>query len=264
MIPYTANNEELLNNLQVNPDKGLSSTEASKRLAEYGENKLQAKKKQSILQRFLEQFYDVMILILILAAAISFVVACYEGEGSYEPVLILLIVVLNAILGVVQESRAEKALESLQELSAPHARVIRDGQESIIEASFLVPGDIIKLEAGDSVPADARLINSSSLKSEESALTGESVPSEKDAAAEVAANAPLGDRFNMVYAGCSITYGNARAVITATGMNTEIGRIANLLDTANDRQTPLQHRLAVLGKYLGLMALIVLSFLLSV
>jgi len=255
LIPYTANNEELLNQLQVNPDKGLSSTEASKRLTEYGENKLQAKKKKSMLQRFLEQFYDVMILILILAAAISFVVACYEGEGFYEPVLILLIVVLNAILGVVQESRAEKALESLQELSAPHARVIRDGKESIIDASFLVPGDIIKLEAGDSVPADARLIHSSSLKSEESALTGESVPSEKDAAAEVAANAPLGDRFNMVYAGCSITYGNARAVIIATGMNTEIGRIANLLDAANDRQTPLQHRLAVLGKYLGLMAL---------
>lgn len=257
MIPHNLSYTEVLTYLQVNPDKGLSSSKASERLLEHGENKLQGKKKKTNLQRFLEQFKDVMILILILAAIISFVVACYEKDarGFFEPALIILIVVINAIMGVVQESKAEKALEALQNLSAPHARVMRDGKEMIIEASQLVPGDIIRLEAGDYVPADARIIQSSSLKSDESPLTGESVPSEKDANIQIAANAPLGDRLNMVYSGCSITYGHAKAVITATGMNTEMGKIANLLDTESDTQTPLQHKLANLGKNLGFLAL---------
>ncbi|MHB8125193.1 MAG: calcium-translocating P-type ATPase, PMCA-type [Desulfitobacteriaceae bacterium] len=257
MILYNLNCDEVLNQLKANPDTGLSSDEASKRLSEHGENILQAKKKKTNVQRFVEQFKDVMILILILAALISFVVACYEGEagGFFEPALILLIVVLNAIMGVIQESKAEKALEALQNLSAPNARVIRNGKDTIIEASFLVPGDIITLEAGDYVPADARIIRSASLKSDESALTGESVPSEKDANAAVTVNDPLGDRLNMIYSGCSITYGHAKAVVTATGMNTEMGKIANLLDAASDTQTPLQQKLANLGKYLGFMAL---------
>ena len=180
-----------------------------------------------------------------------------EGEPKefFEPVLILLIVVLNAIIGILQESKAEKALDALKSLSAPHARVIRDGQEAVIDASQLVPGDIIRLEAGDFIPADSRLLRSVSLKCEESALTGESVPSEKDAQAMVAENAPLGDRSNMVFSGCSITYGTAVAVVTATGMDTEMGRIANLLDNENDSQTPLQKKLAQLGKYLGILAL---------
>lgn len=157
-------------------------------------------------------------------------------------------------MGVIQENKAEKALEALKSLSAPHAKVIRDGQEQVIDAAGLVPGDIIILEAGDFIPADARLIKSASLKSEESALTGESVPTEKDAAAVPEENAPLGDRHNMVYSGCSITYGRGVAVVTATGMNTEMGRIANLLENAEDTKTPLQERLAQLGRYLGVAA----------
>jgi Ca2+-transporting ATPase len=229
-------------------------------LAEHGANKLQEKKKKSNIQRFAEQFKDVMIIILLIAAGISFVVAWYEGEGFFEPILILLIVVLNAVIGVVQEGKAEKALDALKDLSAPHARVIREGREMIIDAYQLVPGDIISLEAGDYVPADARLIRSASLKAEESALTGESVPSEKDATAEVAADAPLGDRFNMLYSGCSITYGTATAVVTATGMKTEMGKIADLLHAEGDTQTPLQHKLAILGKYIGFMAIGICAF----
>ena len=162
---------------------------------------------------------------------------------------------LNAAIGVFQENKAEKALDALKNLSAPHARVIRDGVERVIDASELVPGDVIRLEAGDFVPADARLIKSASLKSEESALTGESVPSEKDAAAVVAEDAALGDRANMVFSGCSITYGTATAAVTATGMDTEMGKIANLLENEDEGQTPLQKKLAQLGKYLGIMAL---------
>ena len=198
-----------------------------------------------------------MILILIAAAAVSFFIACMEGETRefFEPVLILLIVVLNAFMGVMQESRAEKALDALKNLSAPHARVLRNGKEKMIDACELVPGDIIRLEAGDFVPADARLLKSVSLKSEESSLTGESVPSEKDAKAMIPTDAPLGDRANMVFSGCSITYGNAAAVVTATGMDTEMGRIADLLDAEADSQTPLQKKLAQLGRYLGMLAL---------
>lgn len=236
---------------------GLTDEQVLEKRSRYGENKLREKKKRTRLQRFADQFKDVMILILIAAAAVSFAIACIEGEPKefFEPVLILLIVILNAIMGVMQESKAEKALDALQSLSAPHARVIRGGEEKIIDASELVPGDLIHLEAGDFVPADARLIHSVSLKSEESALTGESVPSEKNADAVVKEKAPLGDRSNMVFSGCSITYGTASAVVTATGMDTEMGKIANLLEHEEEAQTPLQKRLAQLGKYLGILAL---------
>lgn len=248
---------DVLKHLKVDPSTGLSSAEVLSRRNQYGENKLREKKKKTTFQRFLEQFKDVMILILIAAAIISFVVVCVEKNWGelFEPALILLIVILNAVMGVYQEGKAEKALDALKNMSAPHARVIRSGKEEIIAAAELVPGDIIRLEAGDFVPADARLLHSVSLKSEESALTGESVPSEKDAVAEVAEKAPLGDRNNMVFSGCSITYGTATAVVTATGMDTEMGKIANLLDHEEETQTPLQQKLAKLGKYLGIMAL---------
>ena len=257
MTYHNKKKQEVLQELNVQESTGLSSSEVKKRREQYGENRLRAKKSKSNWERFAEQFKDVMILILLAAAAISFVVACVEGdpEGFFEPLLILLIVVVNAIMGVMQESRAEKALEALKSMSAPHARVLRDKAESIIDASELVPGDIIRLEAGDFVPADARLLQSVSLKSEESALTGESVPAEKDAGACPKADAPIGDRSNMVFSGCSITYGTAVAVVTATGMDTEMGKIANLLEGADDGQTPLQKRLAQLGKYLGILAL---------
>ena len=254
---YSLSREDVLGKLSSNEKKGLGKTKALELLGKYGENKLSEKKKKTNLERFFEQFKDVMILILILAAIVSFVIACVEQNPKefFEPVLILLIVVLNAVMGVMQESKAEKALDALKSMSALHARVIRDGEEMVVDASELVPGDIIKLEAGDFIPADARLLHSVSLKSEESALTGESVPSEKDADAKIEENAPLGDRSNMVFSGCSVTYGTATAVVTATGMDTEMGKIANLLNNEEDSQTPLQKKLAQLGKYLGVMAL---------
>ncbi len=258
MIPHSTKINELIASLSTNRANGLSSAEADNLLTKYGKNKLTEKKKRSLLQRFFDQFKDVMILILIAAAIISFVIVCLEKNWGelFEPALILLIVILNAVMGVYQEGKAEKALDALKNMSAPHARVIRNGEEKVIDASLLVPGDIIKLEAGDFVPADARLIESTSLKSEESALTGESVPSEKDALAEVNENAPIGDRTNMVFSGCSITYGTALAVVTGTGMNTEMGKIANLLDGEGETQTPLQKKLADLGKYLGIVAIV--------
>ncbi len=249
--------DTVLSELTADSNLGLSAAEARSRLEKCGENKLAEGKKKTMLQRFFEQFKDVMIIILLIAAGISFGIAVYEGNPKefFEPVLILLIVVLNAVMGVVQESRAEKALEALKGLSSPHAKVIRNGVEEVTDAALLVPGDIIRLEAGDFVPADARLLHSVSLKSEESALTGESVPSEKDAAAVVAEDAPLGDRTNMVFSGCSITYGTATAVVTDTGMNTQMGKIAKLLSGESEEATPLQQKLSKLGTYLGIVAL---------
>ncbi len=257
MASHNQPKEDILKALSTDMQNGLASATVLERQAQYGPNKLKEKKKKTTFQRFLDQFKDVMILILIAAAIVSFVLVCVDQHWGelFEPALILLIVILNAIMGVYQEGKAEKALDALKNMSAPHARVIRDGKEQIMDAAGLVPGDIIKLEAGDFVPADARLLQSTGLKSEESALTGESVPSEKDASVEVKEKAPIGDRTNMVFSGCSITYGTATAVVTGTGMDTEMGKIAGLLDNAGDTQTPLQKKLAQLGKYLGIVAL---------
>lgn len=257
MNPYFDSKEEVLTALESDEAQGLSSEQVKSKQAQFGRNQLVEKKKKTNWQRFVDQFKDTMIIILLIAAAVSFGIAMVEGDVAefFEPALILLIVILNAIMGVLQESKAEKALDALKSLSAPHARVLRDGVESVIDAAELVPGDIIKLEAGDFVPADARLLKSASLKSEESALTGESVSAEKDALAQIEENAPLGDRSNMVFSGCSITYGTATAVVSATGMQTEMGKIADLLNNENDTQTPLQKKLAQLGTYLGILAL---------
>ena len=257
MLYHHQSKEDTLLSLAADLTRGLTSAQAAEKAGEFGPNKLREKKKKTTLGRFLDQFKDVMILILLAAAVVSFVIACVEGNPKefFEPLLIVLIVILNAVMGVLQESKAEKALDALKSMSAPHARVIRDGEEKVIDAAELVPGDIIRLEAGDFIPADARLLHSVSLKSEESALTGESVPSEKDADAVVDEKAPLGDRSNMVFSGCSVTYGTALAVVTATGMDTEMGKIANLLDSENETQTPLQQKLSQLGKYLGIIAL---------
>lgn len=258
MSMHHLSKNEVLEKLSTDSKNGLCESDAKERLAKHGENRLREKKKKSTLMRFFDQFKDTMILILIAAAIVSFVVVCVEQNWRelFEPALILLIVIINAIMGVYQEGKAEKALDALKNMSAPHARVIRDGTEKIIDASQLVPGDIICLEAGDFVPADARLLSSASLKSEEAALTGESVPSEKNAELNVPEKAAIGDRSNMVFSGCSITYGTATAVVTATGMDTEMGKIANLLDGEQNTQTPLQQKLASLGKYLGIMALL--------
>ena len=203
MNVHHLSSDEVVRALSSDAERGLTGQQVLEKRARHGENRLREKKQRTLPQRFLDQFKDAMILILIAAAAVSFVVACTEGNPRefFEPVLILLIVILNAIVGVMQESKAEKALDALKGLSAPHARVLRDGAEQIIDAAELVPGDIIRLEAGDFVPADARLIRSVSLKSEESALTGESVPSEKAADAVIAEDAPLGDRATMVFSG---------------------------------------------------------------
>ena len=263
LTPHSESREKVLTELNVDSTTGLSSAQVAERREKYGENKLKEKKKKTNLQRFFEQFKDAMIIILLIAAAVSLGIAIYNTIANnhfdliemIEPFLILAIVLINAIMGVVQESKAEKALDALKNMSAPHARVIRDGVEKIIMSAELVPGDIIKLEAGDFVPADARLIKSVNLKSEESALTGESVPSEKFADAEIKEKAPIGDRTNMVFSGCSITYGTAIAVVTATGMDTEMGKIAGILANEEETKTPLQEKLAKLGSMLGILVL---------
>lgn len=257
MKEYEQSIENIVAFHKTNVNLGLSCEEAKKRLDINGENRLKEAKKKTNAQKFIDQFKDAMIIILLIAAGISFFIALEENDTSafFEPLLILLIVVINAFMGVVQENKAERSLEALMSLSSPHARVIRDGNEMLIEARHLVVGDIIKLEAGDFIGADARLIHSSSLKSEESALTGESVPVEKNADVTVEENAPIGDRINMVYSGCSISYGTGEAIVCAVGMDTEMGKIANLLNNEEEERTPLQIKLAELGKKLGFFAL---------
>ena len=259
MSPFTEPIAQLLQRLGVDPARGLDTAAAAQALEKYGPNQLEAKKKKTLLARFLDQFKDPMILILLVAAGISFFVATqgHDPMEYFEPLLILLIVIVNAIMGVSQESKAEQALEALKQLSAPHARVLRNGAETVVDSVDVVPGDIVLIEAGDFIPADGRLLESASLQSEESALTGESVASEKDAEASIAEDAPLGDRRNMVYTGCSVTYGRARFVVTGTGMQTEMGRIASMLNREEDGKTPLQFKLAKLSGMLGIMAIVI-------
>lgn len=236
-------------------EKGLTSEQAQKRLEENGKNRLEEGKKKSVIRRLLEQFADPMIIILIVAAAISGITAAFEGGFPSDVIIILFVVILNAILGVVQESKAEKAIEALQEMAAATSKVERDGKVMQIKSEDLVVGDVIILEAGDAVPADARIIESASLKIEEAALTGESVPVNKFIdiinLKDTEKDVPLGDRKNMMYMGSSVVYGRGRAVVTATGMNTEMGKIAGALAQAQDGQTPLQKKLAQLSKILS-------------
>lgn len=258
MESYNQNLKELIKDLNSDVNYGLTEEKVIVSREKNGENKLVEKKKKNFFQKLIEQFKDIMIIILIIAAIISFVLACLGSDPMefIEPALIIFIVFVNAFIGVIQENRAEKALDALKNMSSPHARVLRDGQEKIINTSLLVPGDIIYLEAGDYVPADCRLIESVNLKAEESSLTGESLASEKDAKAVIKNKVGVGDRTNMVFSGCSITYGTGKAVVTSIGMNTEIGKIANLLNNEKEIKTPLQQKLAQLGKYLGIIALL--------
>lgn len=233
---------------------GLSSAEAEKRLETFGKNKLKAEKKKPLILRFLGQLTDPMIIILICAAAVSGILAVVEGESFADVIIILAVVLINAVLGVYQENKAENAIEALQEMSAATSKALRGGETVVIKSEDLVPGDIVFLEAGDSVPADGRIIDCASLKIEESALTGESVPVNKIIdilqLKKGEDDVPLGDRKNMVYMGSSVSYGRGTVVVTETGMNTEMGRIADALTKAEDGETPLQKKLNQLSKVL--------------
>lgn len=264
---YSMSAAEAVEKFGSEADRGLSSREAEKRLGRDGENLLRGKKKKSLAAEFFEQFKDFTVIVLLIASGVSFATSFLEERGDFaDPIMILIIVILNAAVGVIQQRRAEHSLEALKNMSAPTATVIRDGKETIIPASKLVRGDIIEVRAGDLVPADARLITSHSLFAQESALTGESVPCEKDARAAVKKGSEQAEIKNMIFSSTVITAGHARAVVTETGMDTAVGKIAHLLNTEDEPTTPLQIKLAKIGKALGIGALSVcaLIFMLSI
>ena len=258
---YLASAEGVLEAQSTSADQGLTAAEAQKRLASVGPNKLDEEEKTPLWKRFFEQMADPMVIMLLVAAAISVITGFIQGEPEWaDAAIILSVVILNSVLGVVQEAKSEQALEALQEMSAAQSKVIRDGKMSHMPSSELVPGDVVLLEAGDSVPADCRVLESASMKIEEAALTGESVPVEKHAdAIALAADAddvPLGDRKNMCYMGSTVVYGRGRAVVVGTGMNTEMGKIATALTQAKKELTPLQMKLNELS---GILTKLVLA-----
>ncbi len=255
---YTKTVTETAKLLNTDINTGLSGKEAERRLKENGENIIAEKKSKNIFVRFVSQFNDFMIAVLLAAALISFITSICEGENALlEPVIILGIVVINAILGVFQEYKAEKSIENLKKLSAPHAMVIRDGEKKLIQASDVVTGDVLILEAGDIACADARIIDCVCLETDESGLTGESVPVSKSSDTLHDENTAPGDRFNMIMSSTAITGGKCRAIVTATGMDTEVGHIAGLIISSEPPLTPLQKRLAHTGKILGISALFI-------
>ncbi|MBD5498890.1 MAG: cation-translocating P-type ATPase [Lachnospiraceae bacterium] len=256
MKEYLSGVKEVLKEKQ-SAESGLVDVQVEERHRLYGSNKLVEGKKTSLFVRFMQQLADPMIIILIVAAVISGVTAVYAGESFADVIIIMVVVLINAVLGVAQESKAEKAIAALQEIAAATSKVIRNGRLTTVRSEELVPGDIIVLEAGDSVPADARIIECAGLKIEEAALTGESVPVTKtsDTLTGEDGKVPLGDRKNMVYMGSTVVYGRGRAVVTDTGMNTEMGKIADALSKAEDNQTPLQQKLSQLSKVLSVLVL---------
>lgn len=253
---YAMTAEAAVKTLQSDAGRGLSGSEAKKRLSVYGENRLQKGKKTSFAKKFMLQFGDFMVLILLIASAVSFAVSCMQGEANLaDPLLILGIVIANAFVGTVQEAKAERALEALRTLSAPHADVLRDGKRAVISAEALVPGDVVYIRAGDVVPADLRLLESVHLQAEESALTGESVPSGKSANAVCDETCGAAERKNMLFSGTGISAGQGVGIVTATGMQTEMGRIAAMLGDEETPDTPLKLRLRRTGKLIGLLVL---------
>ena len=262
---YNLSPEEVLKELNTS-EKGLNGEEAKRRLEKYGKNELKEAAKKSFLARFLNQMKDVMIIVLLVAAAVSAAIAIARKEYSelIDSGIILLIVLINAFIGLAQESKAEAALEALKNMNKPLAKVLRDGEIVKINSSEIVVGDIVMLEAGDTVPADMRLISSASLKIEEAALTGESVPSEKDTATLDKEDAPLGDRHNMAYSSGAVAYGRGQGVVVATGMNTEVGKIAEMLSKSEEQQTPLQQQLAKTAKILSVIVLIAAAIIFAV
>ena len=246
--------------LKTDLENGLSSKQVEENKAKYGENELQEKKKEPLIKKFIAQFKDFSIIVLIIAAIVSGVVGVAQGEGFTDTIIILIVVLLNAVIGVAQESKAEKSLEALRKLSEHAAKVVRDGKEQVIPARELVPGDLVIIETGDYVSADLRIIEAVNLKSQESSLTGESVPVEKSIAAIKGEEIGIGDRVNMLFSSSLITYGRGKAIVVETGMNTEVGKIAGMLNETEKQETPLQRRLNSLGKTLGIAALAICAF----
>ena len=249
--------EETEKVLETDVNKGLSDSQVEKKREQYGTNELEAKKKKSIFVKFLEQFKDFMIIILIIAAIISGVVGVAEGEGITDTIIILIVVIVNAIIGVAQEQKAEKSLEALQKLSSHAAKVIRNGNVVVIPARELVPGDIVILDTGDYVAADLRIVESNNLKAQEASLTGESVPVEKNIDVIENQKVGIGDRTNMLFSSSLITYGRGKGIVVETGMNTEVGKIAGAINNAIETETPLKIKLNKLGKTLGIVAVII-------
>ena len=252
---YLQSVEDVFKELQSSPS-GLSSQEAASRLEKYGANTLQEGKKKSLLEKFVDQFKDFMILVLLVAAVVSM----FAHQGDPDPtdaIIILAVVLLNAVLGVFQESKAEEAIEALKKMASPVARVLRDGHVEHIKGEDIVVGDVVILEAGDVVPADMRLFEVNTVKIEESALTGESVPVDKDLVIPTGDEVGIGDRTNMAFSSTNVTYGRAVGVVTSTGMNTEVGKIANMLANTEEGKTPLQENQDALGKWLTIMILVI-------
>lgn len=261
MKEYLASAEDVLKEQSTSADAGLSTSEAQTRQAKFGPNKLKEEEKTPLWIRFFQQMADPMVIMLIVAAVISAVTGMIQGESEWADVVIIMaVVIINSALGVIQEAKSEEALAALQEMSAAQSKVIRDGKQISLHSSELVPGDIVLLEAGDAVPADCRVLESASMKIEEAALTGESVPVEKHTdpiALDGADDVPLGDRKNMCYMGSTVVYGRGRAVVCGTGMNTEMGKIAGALNDAKEELTPLQVKLAELSKILTILVIVI-------
>jgi Ca2+-transporting ATPase len=251
---YDLSASEVERELRTNVESGLSHQEATKRAEEFGYNEFAKTKHTSLVVKFLSQFKSFMIIVLLVAAVVSGVIGYMHGEGFTDAIIILVIVLLNAIIGTAQETKAERSLDALERLSSPHCKVIRDGQIHIIESRELVPGDVVILETGDSVPADMRLTEAVNLKIEEAALTGESVPVDKNSET-ITGEVPLGDRFNMAFGSTSVTYGRGKGIVVATGMASEVGKIASMIQSVPETKTPMQERLDKLGRVLAIAAL---------
>ena len=254
---YNQTIEEIEKNLKTNKEKGLTQEQINEKIEEFGLNELKAQKKKSLFVKFLEQFKDFMIIILIIAAIVSGAISVAQGEAITDSIIILIVVIANAIIGVAQEAKAEKSLEALQKLSGHESKVLRNGAILVVPAKDLVPGDIVVLDTGDYVPADLRIIEAINLKSQEASLTGESVPVEKQTQKIDEEEVPIGDRTNMLFSSSLITYGRGKGIVVETGMNTEVGKIAGMLQQSEEKETPLQIKLNNLGKTLGIVSLII-------
>ncbi len=251
-LPHKAVKEQL----HTDTERGLTDHEAQERLKEYGYNEFKKREHTTLWQKFVAQFKSFMIIVLLIAAAISGVTGYMNGEGMTDALIILVILVANAIIGMVQESKAEKSLDALERMAAPRCKVVRNGERRIIESRELVPGDIVEIETGDSIPADLRLTEAINLKVQEAALTGESVPVEKSTES-VEGDVSIGDRVNMAFASCSVTYGRGRGIVVATGTDSEMGKIAAMIESVPEMKTPMQVRLDQLGRVLAIVSLVV-------